>query len=296
MPLFLAALPLSFQTFWRYLILLPFLMIAATLLSLASIVPIFGFLVPGIVSAFCTISGVRCALAARGHRNPWEAGHLFRLSLIFAVVNVIVISVISFCGRYIAPFTGRMLAPLAETVGGNPVTWSFASSLLIPVLLTSAYSAAIAVPMVAATADNRRGATSGVLDGFGTGLFSLLLVSAVWLYLGNVLSIFGEGGLVLLMMLSAIMSLINGEEIRWSLTSGPGVFLVRMLLITWASSWLFATAVIGWELWSTRQRTGRKVLPPQKSGNHPVIPVGSHTSTATDLRALRLARQNGQRG
>ena len=42
-PLFIRALPLSLKTFWRYLILLPFLAVAAFALSLAGMIPVLDF-------------------------------------------------------------------------------------------------------------------------------------------------------------------------------------------------------------------------------------------------------------
>ncbi len=74
MPIFIQALPLSLKTFWRYLILLPFLGIAALFLSLFSIIPILGWFVPGMVAVWLSVMGLRSALLARGHVAPLDGG------------------------------------------------------------------------------------------------------------------------------------------------------------------------------------------------------------------------------
>lgn len=94
MPLFLCALPLSFQTFWRYLILLPFLAIAAFILSaVGSFIPLVSYLVPGAISAFLVIMGIRCALAARGHYGAPDLKQLLLASFIYGTLNLAIKSI-----------------------------------------------------------------------------------------------------------------------------------------------------------------------------------------------------------
>ena len=88
MPLFLRSLPLSLKTFWRYLILLPFLGILALLLSLLSIVPVLGLLVPAAVSAYLVIAGLRCALAAHDRGDVLDIGRLAAICMTLSLIHI----------------------------------------------------------------------------------------------------------------------------------------------------------------------------------------------------------------
>ena len=77
MPILFSALPVSMQTFWRFLIVTPFVLIGASPLLLVAMMfePVVLFLsLAGMIYLF---AGLRCALSTRGFFNPLHYGRFF---------------------------------------------------------------------------------------------------------------------------------------------------------------------------------------------------------------------------
>jgi hypothetical protein len=292
MPLFIQSLPLSLSTFWRYLILLPFLAFLAFSLYLLILVPFLGYVVPGTISAMCLLVGFRVALAARGHFSPPDIGQLLSVSLGFCILNILfsfLISPLAFSmqlllGWVVSPVLGLLTA--VPGIGEYIATAMFLSLFFSTVIVVAFYTSFLAVPMTSAAAaiGQRRGRAANPVDGFGTGLFSLMLITCVWFFVGQWFTIFGEVGSTFLLMLDALTAYLNGEEIGedWSLK--PGTLLGGTLFMAWASSWFFATAVLAWEKASIRREVVRKEA------------MTIERISPDSLRALREARERGQRG
>lgn len=70
------------------MIFLPFLALGALLLSVLTLFPVLGLLVPGAISAGLLIMGLRCALAARGHGGELVFGRLVMVSLVFSLIGI----------------------------------------------------------------------------------------------------------------------------------------------------------------------------------------------------------------
>jgi hypothetical protein len=287
MPLFLQALPLSFLTFVHYLVLLPFLLIVALALSLLGLIPLVGFLVPGTVSAFCLIAGFRCALAARGHGNEPAFGQLLRSSLIFCLLNIVASLAISGIAAASAGLVTLIVTGLSQLVGSGQsvLIWLGGSALTAYAILSALFASAIAVPMTAsaqAGTTNRRDVDP--LFGFGTGVFSLTLVSLAWLLVGTAFAIFREVSSMLLVLTNALTAALAGDEVKWDWDVDLISLAGAALFMVWASSWFFATAVLAWERATARRAAARD----QADIIDRVSP--------DDLRALREARMKGQRG
>ncbi|NSX56539.1 hypothetical protein [Parasulfitobacter algicola] len=287
MPLILRALPLSFQTFWRYLILLPVLAVATVVMSLiGAFIPVFNFLIPGTISAFCVIVGLRCALAAQGYRRETDMGQLLLASVIFCIMSIIanqaiewIVSGILKVAGLVAIGLGYDIALLTELFVLIPV---LGGVFLLKCILIATYVGAIAVPMTTAAADDTyRVSGRNLFFGFGTGMFSLFLITVIWLSGGQFYAIFGEVWATFGLVASALIAIANGTEIPWSTSFQFDTLLVRTLFMTWASSWFFATAILAWE--KARQRN-------EKTTNSA---MDTNRVSSDDIRALRAARDKG---
>jgi hypothetical protein len=290
MPLFILSLPLSFQTFWRYLLLLPLLAMFAIVFSLiAGLIPLFNYLVPGTVSAFFVICGLRCALTAHGHRNDQGTGQLLQHSVVFCVINAIAAAVI---GLVVA--SGLKLVLAAVGTEGTAIGilsgwlgWSpyWTTLFVIGMLPYALYASAIAVPMTEAAAggDHARSGIA-VLFGAGAGLFSLTLVFMVWVFVGSLFSVFGEVWTMFAMIISALFAIMSAREIPWDWSLARFSLLGSTLFMTWASAWFYATAVLAWEQVRQSSQQAR------------IMATEVNRASSGSLRAMREARDQTQRG
>jgi hypothetical protein len=287
MPLLVQSLPLSFRTFWRYLLALPFLAIFAVLIAIVGgMIPLFDLLVPGTISAFFIIMGLRCALAARGHDNVPDYATLLRCSVVFCVLNIVAYHAI---GTVIGVIAATFRAAALAGGLGEPATVGFAfdlywiMTLLLFAVAYAVYASAIAVPMTAAAAaGSRSGPDRSIFFGMGAGWFSLSLIMVVWLWVGNIFAIFGEVWLMFAMVISSLLALLAGDQIPWSWSFDRTTLMGRTLFMTWASAWFYATAVLAWEQTDKERAKARAMSA-----------VASRVSDDT-LRALREERMRKQ--
>lgn len=284
MPLFLQALPLSLKTFWRYLLVLPMLGIVALLMSLAGLIPGIGYFVPGTVAAYCLMTGLLCALAARGHRVDADFGQMVRAGLVFCLINIAATFVLDHVADVLVlaiVLALRVLDLAAE--GGSAVWYLLGGKATIYPLLLLFWSAALAVPMTAAVADaSDRGTGVNPFAMLGTGVFGLSLITVVWMAGGRFLAIFGEVMTMFALFIETIRAVIVGEDPRWDWSLNPSTLLGGTLFMAWASSWFFSAAVLYWER-ATEKRRARAVSS-----------LNATRVSSDDLRALRNARMPGR--
>ncbi len=276
MPLFLRALPLSLQTFWRYLILLPFLAIAAFVFyAIGSFIPFVSYLVPAAVSAYCILAGLRCALVARGHYNRPSTKQVLMASFVFGILLLVVKNIFGLALWGVL----QVMAQFGMTVNdSNILSYALVIFPLYYILL-AIYGSLIAVPMTeAASADPRR-PNNGYFFGFGAGFFSLFPVTLVWAYGGKFFALFGEVWTLFFMLLSAMIAAFNGDDIPWEWNFDTSYLLGGTLFMAWASSWFFATAVLAWEKAGHRRKQAR------------VDAIEAQRLSGDELRALRKSRQ-----
>jgi hypothetical protein len=288
-PLLIQSLPLSLKTFWRYLALLPFLAFFAILIAFfGGFIPLFNYLVPGTISAFFIIMGLRCALAARGHENAPDYSTLLRSSVVFCILNIVAHEAISLSinGGAFALKAGYHVA-----TGGDPALawptfdlyWLVTTALLV--VAYAVYASAIAVPMTAAAASGtRKGPDRGIFFGLGTAWVSLTAIMVVWLWVGGIFTIFGEVWLLFAMIASSVIALASGTEVPWSWSLDRTTLMGRTLFMTWASAWFYATAVLAWE------------VADKKRAKAQVASQGASRVSGDSLRALREERARMQRG
>ncbi len=279
MPLFLRALPLSLQTFWRYLLLLPFLAVAAFVLSVVgSFIPFVSFLVPAAVSAFCIIMGLRCALAARGHYGTSGFKQLLFASFVYGLLNLVIENIYAGVGLGII----KVMSEFGITINDKNLLGSAIVIFSLYYILISIFASLIAVPMTEAAAATPRGPDNGYFFGFGTGAFSLFLIMLVWAFGGKFFAFFGEVGAIFLMLLTALFAALRGEDIPWEWGTDLNTLMGGTLFMAWASSWFFATAVLAWESAGQRRKRAQTTA------------IETQRVSGEDLRALRESRQGGQ--
>jgi hypothetical protein len=288
MPLFLQALPLSLKTFWRYLLLLPVLTAMTIAVALvASYIPIIGFIVPGVMSVLCTLAGLRCALVAHGHDSEFDLGKLLHASFGYFLLGIVgaLIAAVLFAslGQLSVLTTGEVVGPASTS---NSASGIAGIAVLIVTFASVLFMCALAVPMTAAAATaTTRGVQSDLFWGFGSGIVSLAIVSALGV-LGNaaIVILFPETWMLAVLMFVEISQLaarlreIPHPEIFYPLAIGSLLFPV------WTTSWFFATAVLAWESAKTKEaKLVRKTT------------EVARVST-DDLRALRESRMPDRRG
>ena len=280
MPLILQALPLSLKTFWRYLAVLPVLGVIAVLMLLASFVPLVGALVPGTVYAYCLMTGLRCALAARGHVSDPGFGHMLRAGVVFCLFTLVATVAIDAAAASLPLGVASAFGWLDGLVDDDPRILPLAGGIFgIYTLLMMFWTAALAVPMTFAVAGTDRRSTGiNPFDGIGTGMVGLTLISVVWMVGGSVFSVFGEVATMLALLYETIRAVAQAENPAWDWSISPLSLLGGTLWMTWASSWFFAAAVLYWE----------RVQDQRKAAARAGVEAGRVSSA--DLRALRKSR------
>jgi hypothetical protein len=279
MPLILQALPLSLMTFVHYLLVLPILAVSAFIASYLTFIPIFGLAVPGTIAAFCTMVGLRCALTARGHGNEPDFTALASSSFVFCLINIlftVVVGGILFGLMYLATMVPGRKDYLFEGPGAHYVLEGVV--LFVFVALLGLFASAMAVPM---TASAKAGTTDGhkvdTFFGFGAGFASLSVLTLAWATIAAYSGIFGELQFAIGLVSDWITAFASGENLP-DLRDLTYRQALMALVLVWASSWFFATAVLAWE----------RVVKTREDAR--LQPTVAARSTSDDFRALREAR------
>ncbi len=285
MPLFLQALPLSLKTFWRYLAILPILGVIACLLLLASFIPLVGLVVPGTVYAYCLMTGLRCALAARGHSTDPGFGHMLRAGVVFCLLTIAATFVIESAAVLTPLGLSHAFGWLQGLVDDDPRLLAFGGGVFgLLVLFSMLWTAALAVPMTYAVAGSSQRAGLNPFDGIGTGMIGLTLISIVWMIGGSFFSVFGEVATMVALLFETIRAVIAAEDPAWDWSISPLSLLGGTLWMAWASSWFFSAAVLYWEQSLARRTAKAKAT------------AAETRVSSEDLRALRHARMRGTDG
>jgi hypothetical protein len=284
MPLLILSLPLSFQTFWRYLLIIPLLALFAIFFSLAAgLIPLLSMLVPGTISAFFVLTGLRCAMVAKGHMVAPTMSAMLRSSVMFCIINIMVMYVVGIITiGLLAVFGGLQPSGGAGGFSSN-TTWALVT-MLVMALIYGIYGAMMAVPMTAAVANSDERTDTALFFGLGTGAVSLTVIVVLWVMAGNALSFFGEVTTIFLLMISTLFSLMRGEGITDAWTGGTVSLLIRAIMMTWLSAWFYATAVLAWEKAKERQTAVQSKA------------MQTNRVSTDSLRALREERAQMQRG
>ncbi|NPD15225.1 hypothetical protein HOY34_08440 [Xinfangfangia sp. D13-10-4-6] len=271
---------MSLLTFWRYLLALPFLVIASAILLMLSFIPLLGTLMPGAFAAGFTLVGLRCALAARGYPRVWQGNGLFTLALAYSAIMLLGGLIAGYAQQImqwamaISGFVPDREAILREAGRLGPAGITIWVVAILPKMVLATV---LIVPMTAAAAarDWRNG---GLLFGLGAGTFGLMVPLLAWAILGNIWAFFGEITNLTLLLASGISQLVRVGNASLDLLSNT-YFMASFVGMAWASSWFFTTAVLYWERAVKRHHVGK----PDR--------VGAERVSSDDIRALRLSRE-----
>jgi hypothetical protein len=239
------------------------------------------------VSIWLSIAGIRCALFARGHTQPISAGTVLTVCLYYSVIFLVVgffLNLLMVAIVWTVTQAGLVIDPLGLFVGvfGVSPYWSaILIGFLAPVAITTA---AFAVPLTAAAASTGRGGWDyRAFAGLGRGAISLSIVMAVWMFSGHMFSFFGEIWTFLGLMIGVLMALSAGESLPFQTDFAPWTALRGTLIMAWASSWYFATAVLTWEDYVADKEAQRVA--------HAAVPKVS-TDSIRSLRQARMRRRD----
>jgi hypothetical protein len=275
---------LSFQTLWRYLLIMPFVVIPGLLvvvsllvvpflatggamLSILLFAPLlFGGLLMLIatflITAFMTFNimmGCRSAFSAMGRQNELDFGRLVGKSLTFTLVQMIV-------GVFLMVVLGGVVAIAGLTSAGGLSLQSFQAApeaamlqlaenpvilvvSILSVLLSLAVSALLAVPMAgtAISATPKMGPTDPFL-GLGTAFLPVLIVLIITQVLCTLTGAYAQLAILFGQGMTALFQLNAGRPVALLLPPEMLALAAAMtLLVIWASCWFYSAAALGWQ-------------------------------------------------
>lgn len=315
MTLLVESFLLSFKTFLRYLIVMPFVVIPAFLIVITLMVTpllltrglilivflfapilfsgllflIFGFLFTAI-SSFNIMVGCRAAFGAMGRYNDLDFGRLVGKSFAFTFAQMAAgFFIVLILGGIVAAtaLMGAGQAQISAAMATNPALladYISTNALVIVVLILSAIlslcvSAVLAVPMAGAaiSATPKMGPTDAFL-GIGTA-FVPILVLLILVSVG--LTITGAYGMITIFVAKLSTTLtqyMTDMPLVWPTMDETLVGVGMFLFVVWTSCWFYAAAALGWQGYSD----DRDAIHAQK--------VESERFSQDELRAFREMR------
>jgi hypothetical protein len=284
MQLIFKSFVLSFSTLWRYLMVMPFVVVPGVLvvisllvvpflatggavLSIILIAPLlfgglFTLLASFLVTAFLTYNimiGCRAAFAALGRKNELDAARLVGVSMRFTLTQMVVFIFIFFA------FGGIMAAILLMS-GENPQLFATNPELvlltaatnpiyliggLVMALLSLAVSALLATPMAGAaiSATPKMGPTDP-FQGLGTAFLPILAVLIITQVICTLTGAYAFLMLFWGQIATGTFQLLNGEAVTFLPWQDFAGVAGMTLLVIWASCWFYSAAALGWKGYS----------------------------------------------
>jgi hypothetical protein len=284
MTLLIESFFLSFKTFLRYLVVMPFVVIPGFLILMTIFLTpvllsqgfiliiflfapvffatliglIFGFLLTAMTS-FNIMIGCRAAFGAMGRFNDLDFGRLVGKSFVFTLAQMAAgVFIVLILGGIVAATVllgagTSLVAPgpditplfLLDFMTSHPLTIGLG---LLSLLLSLSLSALLAVPMAGAaiSATPKMGPTDAFI-GLGAGflpLLSLLIIVSVGL---TVSGSYSALIIVLTKLATTFAQYLGNLPLVWP-TPQETLFGVAMFLfIVWTSCWFYAAAALGWK-------------------------------------------------
>lgn len=270
---------LSFNTLWRYLLVMPFVVIPGLIVVISVIIgPVFIFggmfagalyfapllagsviliFVSFLISSFMCYNimiGCRSAFAAMGQRNDLDFPRLIGKSMNFTLVQMIawvfIVVVLGGVGAGYALLTGGLsLGGSAPEVAmleaaSNPL---FIVLSVVMVLISLAVSALLAVPMAGAaiSATPKMGPTDAFI-GLGSAFLPVLGVLVITQVLCTITGAYGYLGMFIWQLSTAFFQYVTEQPVAWLAQEQFLLALGMTLLVIWASSWFYAASALGW--------------------------------------------------
>lgn len=285
MTLLTQSFVLSFATLWRYLIVMPFVVIpgflifmtifivpvllppviviflAAPVLSSTLFTVILTFLAVSI-SSFNIMVGCRSAFGAMGTFNDLDFGRLARKSMSFSMVQLVasLFLMLTLGGIIAATFlmsdggTQFMANPtansgfLVEFLTGHPMA---VTVMIVGFALSLGISALLSVPMAGAaiSATPNMGNTDAFI-GLGSAFLPVLIL-LILVSIGCSLSGAYEAMFTLLAKLTETVALyLSNAPLIWPAQGEVLLGSAMFMFVIWTSCWFYAASALGWKRFS----------------------------------------------
>jgi hypothetical protein len=275
---------LSFKTFLRYLIVMPFVVIPGILvvftmlatpilisrgavLVIFLIAPIlfstlavvlFAFLITALTT-FNIMVGCRAAFGAMGRHNELDFGRLVGKSLTFTIAQLA-------AGLFILLILGGIVAAtflmsesgsqflqnpvanplyLVEFMTAHPVAIGVG---LLSILLSLSLSALLAVPMAGAaiSATPKMGPTDAFI-GIGTAFLPILALLVIIAVGCAVSGAYAHMAMLLTKLVTVYAQYAGGLALEWPTAQEWLLGAAMFLFVVWTSCWFYAAAALGWK-------------------------------------------------
>ena len=274
-PIILQALPLSLGTFWRYLLVLPFMIVVLAMLFIATIIPLLGLPAMGAAITYSMVVGLSCALLARGHVDLVGFGGKLKISVLYGLATIaLAVFAVGIAYLVTTVFKSDLLASLRA----EEITALFNAGSVLAYILALLWLAAIAVPITAAEIERKTTESVGLVSGFGVGMFGLVLINLVGIFIGNYFWTNADIPAIIHQLQEMVAAQFTGLPYEWTLHIDPIRLLAGFLFMIWATSWYSTAAVLYWERKVAQRAVARAKAQQLLRVSH------------EDLRALRLAR------
>jgi hypothetical protein len=316
MALLFQSFLLSFKTFLRYLIVMPFVVIPGALIVMTLmltpllmtrgliliiflfapilfstlIIIIFAFLITAL-SSFNVMIGCRAAFGSMGRHNDLDFGRLVAKSFAFTFAQLA-------AGAFIALILGGIVAAIfVFSQGGEQFLQNPAASpefvllfvmdnpavvviAVLSVLLSIAVAAVLAVPMAGAaiSATPKMGPTDAFI-GVGTAFVPILLLLIGTSVVLGVTGAYQAVSMLMATLATTFAQHLGGLPLVWPTLEQMLMGVGMFLFIVWTSCWFYAAAALGWRNY-TDNREASLAVKRQVERFEP-----------EDLRALREKRE-----
>lgn len=283
MTLLVQSFLLSFKTFWRYLIVMPFVLIPSFLvlmtllltpllitrgfvLVLFLVAPIlfsilfafiFAFLIISI-SSFNIMIGCRAAFGAMGVHNDLDFGRLVGKSFAFTFAQlaasvfmalilggiVAATFLMSDAGTQFLSNPAANVAFLVNFMLGHPVAIGVG---ILSILLSLGLSALLAVPMAGAaiSATPKMGPTDAFI-GIGKAFLPILILLIVIAVVTSMTGVYSHISMLAGALASAATQYLTSQPMIWPAQTEVALGVVMFLFVVWTSCWFYAAAALGW--------------------------------------------------
>jgi hypothetical protein len=281
MQLIFKSFILSFSTLWRYLLVMPIVVIPG-LIAVCSLLFVPAFVVGGMILAiavnapmlvgglftiyatflmssficFTIMMGCRSAFAAMGRKNDLDFPRLISKSMAFTTVQMVVwvfivvvlggvASAYSLMSGDIGPTFAQSPEVAIQLIMQNPV---ILSAGFVMILLSLAISALLAVPMAGAaiSATPKMGPTDAFI-GLGTAFLPIMGVLIVTQVLCTLTGAYLHLSVFIGQLGMAAFQYLTERPIVWMATDQLLLTGGMTLVVVWASCWFYAAAALGWK-------------------------------------------------
>jgi hypothetical protein len=260
MQLMFSAFRLSLSVLWRYLIVLPFLVVLCGLIAtVSSIVPLIGIAIAAGAMTFAILIGMRTAFQAMGDYNDLDFAQLVKASLVFGLAQIVLgllVGLVAIAAFAAAALLTPEIAPLLRNPRVNwltimaffetsPITQMISIGSIV---LFQAISALIAVPMAgAAHSATQQNPGSDIWRGLGASFLPICAILLISYGIGIQSGMYDGLFQVWLFLIQMAITAFAGDTIIWATAGQIAWMIACFVYLIWTSCLYFAAAALGWK-------------------------------------------------